>query len=98
MQEETQPQELPVIYHTPFLKWFASYFLAPFSWSRWADITTFSYGNEFYLLQGKVNSRNNSKKFKVIAIKNKIGVAKPDKISMEQLIATGLIDTTVKFN
>lgn len=97
MQEETQPQELPVIYHTPFLKWLANYILAPFSWSRWTDIVTFSYAGA-YLLQGKVNSRTNAKKFKVIAIKNRAGVAKMEFLDMNKLAATGLIDTTVKFN
>lgn len=55
--------------HTSFGNWLTNYFLASFSWSRWTDITTFSYAGEAFLLQGKVNSRTNAKKFKVIVLK-----------------------------
>lgn len=97
MQGEVETTVTPVRYHTSFGNWFTNYFLAPFSWSRWTDITTFAFGGA-YLLQGKVNSRTNAKKFKVTAIKNKVGVAKLEHLSMDKLASNGLIDDKVKFN
>ena len=68
MQGEVETTETPVRYHTSFGNWLTNYFLAPFSWSRWTDITTFAFGGA-YLLQGKVNSRTNAKKFNICPYK-----------------------------
>jgi hypothetical protein len=98
MQGEVETTETPVRYHTSFGNWFINYFLAPFSWSRWTDITTFSYASQAFLLQGKVNSRTNAKKFKIISFKTRTGIVKIGHMTMEQLALTGLIDDKVKFN
>ncbi len=49
-------------YRVQFKIWAYSYFTHPFSWSRWCDIQTFSYGSDAYLLQGKSNKNSNAKK------------------------------------
>ena len=84
--------------NTQFKTWWINYLMHPFSWSRWTDIITFSYAGA-YLLQGKVNSRSNSKKFRVVQLReNSLGVAKVEHMPIETLEKCGLIDTQVKFN
>lgn len=83
---------------TEFKIWWTNYWLAPFSWSRWADIQTFSFGCSAYLLQGKVNSKTNAKKFKVTAMKRTTGVADVGYVKIERLTECGLIDEIVKWN
>jgi len=83
---------------TEFKIWFVNYLLAPFSWSRWTDICTFSFGYSAYLLQGKVNSKTNAKKFKVISTKGLVGVADVGVLEMKRLKECGLICEEVKFN
>ena len=84
--------------NTQFKTWWVNYWLAPFSWSRWADIETFNFGSTPYLLQGKVNSRSNAKKFRVTPIKNRAGVASGGTPKLSYLAEHGLIDEQVKFN
>lgn len=38
------------------------------SWSKWVDICVFNYYGQSWLLQGKMNSKTNSKKFKITKI------------------------------
>jgi|LakMenEpi03Aug12_release.lakeMendotaPanAssembly.Ray.scaffolds.fasta_scaffold2760367_1 hypothetical protein len=76
-----------------FKTWITNFLFSFLGWSRWTDITTFSYGYDSYLLQGKLNKRTNSKKFKITSI-----TSKDRSISLEKLIESGLIDTQVKFN
>lgn len=83
---------------TEFQIWLWNYILAPFSWSRWTDIATFSFGYNAYLLQGKVNKRTNAKRFRVQSTKQVFAVADIGGISMEQLDKCKLIDTVAKFN
>lgn len=83
---------------TEFKIWLVNYLLSPFSWSKWADICTFSFAYNAYLLQGKVNKRTNAKIFRVTAMKGMIGVADVGSIELDQLKKCGLIDETVKFN
>lgn len=83
---------------TEFGTWLHNYFLEPFSWSKWADITTFTFGSNAYLLQGKVNRRTNAKKFKVTAMKRLSGVADVGHMKMERLAECGLIEEQVKYN
>jgi hypothetical protein len=83
---------------TEFKTWWVNYLLAPFSWSRWTDIITFSYAGA-YLLQGKVNRLTNAKKFKITALRaNHLGVAKVERMPIETLEKCGLIDQQVKYN
>jgi len=79
-----------------FKNWWISYWLAPFSWSKWSDISTFSYGYKSYLLQGRVNRKTNAKKFKVTPIKNKYGTVGVETMKMERLVECGLIDEIAK--
>jgi hypothetical protein len=81
---------------TDFKTWWANYWLAPFSWSRWADICTFSYGDNAFLLQGKVNKTTNAKKFKVTAMKRFTGGADVKSMTMERLSECGLINEIAK--
>ena len=84
------------VVRTDFKIWFVNYFLAPFSWSRWTDISTFDYAGG-YLLQGKVNKRTNAKKFKITEMRQCWKVAKTS-VSMDKLKENGLIDDKVKYN
>ena len=81
-----------------FKIWFSNYFLALFSWSRWVDVDTFSFGSNAYLLQGKINKRSNAKKFRVTGMKNRSGVADIGAIKIERLSGCGLINNNVLFN
>ena len=86
---------------TDFQIWWVNYFLAPFSWSRWTDILTFTYGmvSEPQLLQGKLNKRTNAKKFRITSLKQKMTTKYHyGKIDMDVLDKNGLIDSQVKFN
>ena len=83
---------------TKYKSWFMNYFLAPFSWSRWTDIDTFSYTAEAYLLQGRVNYRTNSKQFKVTSMKNTFSLAHIGKLDIAILEDRGLIDKNTKWN
>jgi hypothetical protein len=83
---------------TEFRIWWMHYWMAPFAWSRWADICTFSFGSNAYLLQGKVNRKSNAKKFRVTAMKRTTGVADVGHMKMERLTECGLIDEMAKWN
>jgi hypothetical protein len=50
---------------TIFKQSILNFLLAPFSWTRWVDIDTFSYSSEAYLLQAKKNRKTNAKQFRV---------------------------------
>ena len=88
----------PAKIKTQFQIWFVYYFNAPFSWSRWTDISVFHYSSNSYLLQGKVNKFNNAKKFRVTAIKNKFGIHSDASITMEKLESCGLVNQVVQYN
>ena len=75
-----------------FKQWIILTMIAPFSWSKWVDISTFSWGSEAYLLQGKVNRRTNAKRFLVTAISSRFKVADPRNVSIEELDKCGLIE------
>lgn len=79
-----------------FKIWAINYFIAPFSWSRWTDISIFQYGNSSYLLQGKLNRRSNAKKFRITPTSKTFGAQVI--ISLERLKTCGLINEEVKFN
>lgn len=84
---------------TEFKIWLINYILAPFSWSKWADITTFPFAGS-YLLQGKVNKRTNAKKFRVTTISsgNMFSAQYLDGLPIEKLEESKLIDREVKYN
>ena len=48
-----------------------------FPWSKWTDVTLFGFGNEQYLLQGRVNKLTGRKQFAVRAMGQWWRVAKP---------------------
>lgn len=95
---EPQGNKKPAKIKTQFQIWFVYYFNAPFSWSRWTDISVFQYQGTCYLLQGKVNKFNNAKKFRVTGIKNKYGLNGDASITMEKLDACGLVNQVVQYN
>lgn len=84
---------------TEFKIWLINYILAPFSWSRWTDITTFAFAGS-YLLQGKVNKRTNAKKFRVTTISSATMTTARylNGLPMDKLEECKLIDKQVKFN
>ena len=79
-----------------FKQWIILRIIAPFSWSKWADISTFSYASEAYLLQGMVNRKTNSKQFKVTAISSRFKIADPRNVSIDELDKCGLIERELK--
>jgi hypothetical protein len=81
-----------------FKIWLYNYITAPFSWSRWADISSFSFGSDAYLLQGKVNKNSNAKKFRITALKNNSKLADVQFMSLERLKECQLIEEIVKYN
>ena len=83
---------------TQFRIWWINYFISPFSWSRWTDITTFSYGGTACLLQGKCNKSTNAKRFKITTMKQRFSINDVGNMKMERLAECGLIDETVKWN
>ena len=83
---------------TQFQIWWINYILAPFSWSRWTDIATFSYGSTACLLQGKCNSRTNAKRFKITTLKQRFAINDVQHMEMKRLIECGLIDEQLKYN
>lgn len=82
---------------TQFKLWWIHWLMAPFSWSRWTDISTFSYGDSAHLLQGKVNRRSNAKKFRVTNMKKSYSVIDIGRLPIEKLDECGLIDNEVKW-
>jgi len=76
-----------------FKQWALMYFLAPFSWSKWIDIDTFSFGGSACLLQGKVNTRTNAKKFRVTGMKKSFNVHDIGHLKLEKLTECGLTQT-----
>ena len=82
---------------TQFQIWAINYFLAPFSWSKWTDISTFEYGDGGYLLQGKVNKRTNAKKFRITAMKQVLIIAQTTQ-TMQRLNEVGLINDKMEYN
>ena len=80
-----------------FKMWLINYLIAPFSWSKWADITCFEFGYDGYLLQGKVNKITNAKIFKITPQKQSFTPA-TSYVGFDRLKEVGLIDETVKFN
>lgn len=83
---------------TEFRIWLINYILAPFSWSRWTDICTFSYGRTACLLQGRVNKKTNAKKFKITELRQRFTLNDVHNMPIEKLNECGLIDSQVKFN
>jgi len=82
---------------TEFKTWFIGYILAPFSWSAWVDICTFTWASNAYLLQGRVNRRTNEKRFKVTSTGSSIfTAANVGKLPMERLKECGLINESVE--
>jgi len=75
------------------IKSIVSFLTHPFSWSKWVDISTFSFGSSAYLLQGKVNKNSNSKKFKVVPLKRFYQTGDIGSIEMSKLEECGLITT-----
>jgi len=78
-----------------FKQWAIMYFLAPFSWSKWIDIDTFSFGMSAYLLQAKVNKSTNAKKFRVTKTKNNFGVADIGNLKLEKLTEAKLTQVSL---
>ena len=78
---------------TQFKQWIIYRILAPFSWSKWVDISTFSYASCAYLLQGKVNRTTNAKRFRVTAISSTFKIADPRNVPIEELDKCGLIQS-----
>lgn len=62
----------------------------PFMWSKWIDITTFSFASAGYLLQGRVNSVSNAKQFRITIMKQRFAMADPPKIELDKLQSLGL--------
>lgn len=85
-------------FKTQFKIWWISYITAPFSWSRWTDICTFSYGGTACLLQGKLNKRTNAKIFRITKMKQFGAINEVGNVRMERLTECGLIDEQVKWN
>lgn len=82
---------------TQFKTWLIGYAIAPFSWSRWADICTFTFLGDAYLLQGKVNRQTNEKRFMVTSTSpNFLNAADVGSIRMERLKECGLINETIE--
>lgn len=81
-----------------FKIWALHYFAAPFSWSKWVDIKVFNFGHEMFLLQGKVNSRSNAKKFRITGTGKWGSSVCVNVMSIEELMERGLIDQEVKYN
>lgn len=81
-----------------FKQWWGTYWMAPFSWSKWTDVMVFNFGGSAYLLQGQVNQRTNSKRFKVVSFKRPLAVVQPSHITMDDLNKTGIVDQQVKWN
>jgi hypothetical protein len=78
---------------TEFKTWAIGYILAPFSWSAWADICTFTWLDNAYLLQGKVNRRTNEKRFMVTSTNQRIiSPQNVGEISMDRLKECNLIN------
>lgn len=67
-----------------------SWILQPFLWGVWVDITTFSFGGECYLLQGRVNLISNAKKFRITPFKQWFITANSPEIELEKLKSLGL--------
>jgi len=64
-------------------------------WSKWVDISAFNYGGQSWLLQGKTNSKTNSKKFKITKIGGHILQTPCNVVSEEVLKSKGIfIDAT----
>lgn len=62
---------------------------APFSWSKWVDITTFQYAGG-YLLQGRVNHVSNAKQFRITELKQSLKIADAPFVTLEKLKEVGL--------
>lgn len=80
-----------------FKMWLISYLIVPFSWSKWTDISVFTFGHDGYLLQGKVNRISNAKRFRITEQKQSLKSAH-SYASFDRLKEVGLIDEQVTFN
>lgn len=68
-----------------------NYLSAPFSWSKWVDIDTFSFGGDAYLLQGKVNNNSNAKRFRVTRTRQWYRTADIGSLPMQKLESAGIV-------
>lgn len=83
---------------TQILNALTGWILFPFSWSKWVDIQTFSFVGNAYLLQGKVNTVSNAKKFRVVKTNpSKFYAANIGILKMEDLATAGLLTTEVQY-
>lgn len=62
---------------------------SPFAWSKWIDITTFTFAGG-YLLQGRVNSISNAKQFRITEMKQSFKSADAPFVQLEKLKEIGL--------
>ena len=66
------------------------WWLQPFMWKPWVDITTFTFGYQGYLLQGRVNKISNAKKFRITKMRQLFSVAEVSAVSLKELNEKGL--------
>jgi hypothetical protein len=67
-----------------------SWFLQPFSWTEWTDISTFAFACDGYLLQGKRNTVSNAKKFRITILKQAMKMANAPVVPFEKLVDLGV--------
>jgi len=84
-------------YRTEFSIGIMNMIMAPFAWSNWVDVLTFSFGSNAYLLQAKRNRRTNAKRFRVTEMKQRMETAAPSHVSMEELEERGLINKSLEY-
>lgn len=66
-----------------------AWILMPFSWSRWNDISTFMFGYDGYLLQGRVNRVSNAKEFRITRFRQLLSMANVPSVTIERVKEIG---------
>lgn len=85
MKTDKTDMKFKIIYRSLWI-----WFLSPCFWTKWIDVTTFTYSYSGYLLQGRRNKLSNAKQFRITILKQSFKMAEAPMVHLDTLKQLGL--------